>query len=97
MVIQNNCIYHHKTIHINFTTYDLHREMDVIKLKSDNCDILMLSSRGPDEHPFYYACVIGIFHANVMYTGTGSKDFWAHHMKFLWVHWFEKLEQPLGW
>ena len=97
MVIQNNHIYCHKTICVNFTTYDLHRETNVIKLKSDNCDILMLSPGGPDKHPFYYAHIIGIFHADVMYTGADSKDFQACHMEFLWVCWFEKLEQPSGW
>lgn len=97
MIIQNNRIFCYKTIHINFTTYDLRRETDVIKLKSDNRDILMLSPGQSDEHPFYYACIIGIFHADVIYTGIGSKDYWACHMEFLWVRWFEKLEQPSGW
>ena len=97
VVIQNNRIYCHRTIRINFTTYDLRRETDVIKPKSDHCDILMLSPEGSDKHPFYYACVIGIFHADVIYTGIGSKDYQARRMEFLWVCRFEKLEMPSGW
>ncbi|KAN0094958.1 hypothetical protein V8E55_003245 [Tylopilus felleus] len=97
VIIQHNRIYRHKTICVNFTTYDLCRETDVIKPKSDHSDILMLSPGKPDKHHFYYARVIGIFHANVIYTGMDSKDYLARRMEFLWVRWFEKQEQPSGW
>ncbi|KAG8214464.1 hypothetical protein J3R82DRAFT_9496, partial [Butyriboletus roseoflavus] len=58
-------IYHYKTIYINFTIYDLCRENDILKPKSNHCDILMLSPRESNKYPFYYVHVIGIFHVNV--------------------------------
>ena len=40
-------------------------------------------------HPFWYAHVIGIFHANVRYNREGS-DWQSVH--FLWVRWFGRSE-----
>ena len=42
---------------------------------------------GPNTHPFWYASVIGIFHADVQHTGSCSRDFKPHRMEFLWVWW----------
>lgn len=53
---------------------------------------------GSSQHPFCYAWVLGIFHANVIYTGPRSKDYQSWHIEFLWVQWFEVLEDcPSGW
>lgn len=41
------------------------------------------------QHPFSYARVLGIFHANVIYVGPDSRDYLARRMEFLWVRWFE--------
>ena len=45
------------------------------------------------EHPFSYARVLGIFHANIIYAGPSSRDYQACQMEFLWVRWFE-LTKP---
>ena len=41
--------------------------------------------------------VLGIFHANIIYTGPGSKNFLSHRIEFLWVRWFEIIQECLGW
>lgn len=60
----------------------------------------MLSNLDGNQHPFCYAQVLGIFHANVIYVGPGSKDFWPPRIDFLWVRWLELLHDrraALGW
>ena len=43
----------------------------------------------PTDHPFLYARVISIFHANVVYTGSKPVDYRPRRMEFLWVRWYE--------
>lgn len=54
---------------------------------------MMLS--GSSIHHFCYACVLGIYHANTIYTGPGLKDYQPCYIEFLWVRWFELVDQPL--
>lgn len=54
----------------------------------------------PPHHQFLYARVLGIYHANVIYTGPGMMDFRARRMEFLWVRWYENLDDmpvEAGW
>ena len=53
---------------------------------------MLLSSSDGDCHPFCYARVLGIFHANIIYTGPGTKDFQSWQIEFLWVQWFEVIQ-----
>ena len=57
--------------------------------------MLLVSSES--VHPFLYACVLGIFHVNVIYTGQGAKDYLPRCMEFLWAHWFEVVDVSAGW
>jgi hypothetical protein len=41
------------------------------------------------DRPFMYARVLGIYHANIIYTGEGMVDYQARRVEFLWVRWFE--------
>lgn len=41
----------------------------------------------PDAHSFWYAAVIGVFHANVQHVGTASRDYRIQRVEFLWVRW----------
>lgn len=54
----------------------------------------MLLSDTPTStaHPFCYARVLGIFHANVVYNGPGLTDYQPRRLEFLWVRWFEVIE-----
>ncbi|KAI0365929.1 hypothetical protein BV20DRAFT_953360, partial [Pilatotrama ljubarskyi] len=88
--IQDERIYRHKTLRLNYTTYDMRRDQDVIK-PSTHADIMLLADDTSDAHPFWYARVVDIFHADVRYTGPGatrSMQKWQR-VEFLWVRWFE--------
>ena len=78
--------------------YDLQRERDSINPRTDHCNIMLLAQNdGPKSatsHPFLYACVLGIYHAHVIFTGPESRDYQSRCVEFLWVRWFELLETP---
>ena len=92
--IQNDRIYRHHLARFNYTTYDVRRAQDVINPGTSHRDIILLANRNGEtrresDHPFLCARVLGIYHANVVYTGEGMLDYKARRMEFLWVRWFE--------
>lgn len=100
VLFNGNRIYRHALLRINYTTYDIQRGFDTINPRTDNRHIMMLSNVDDRNHPFCYARVLGVFHANVIYTGPGSKDFRSRRIDFLWVRWLELLQDrstALGW
>ena len=48
------------------------------------------------DHPFCYARVLGVYHANIILTGPESRDYESRRLEFLWVQWFE-LEASGSW
>lgn len=53
-----------------------------------HCDIMMASPEtSSGAHPFWYARVIGVFHARVLHTGPAAINRSVQHVEFLWVRW----------
>ena len=52
-----------------------------------------------DEHVSYrYARVLGVYHANVIFLGSGMVDYTPIRMEFLWVRWYELVSgRHLPW
>ncbi|KAJ3771938.1 hypothetical protein FB446DRAFT_789170 [Lentinula raphanica] len=77
-----------KTMRINYTTYDVRRDQDVINPRTDHCMVMVRSADydDPKKHPFWYARVLGIFHADVLRLDNGQVQE-IEHMEFLWVRW----------
>ena len=96
VVVQRGRIYQHHLFRVNYTTYDVRRAQDTINPRTNHRDIMLLAS-SESAHPFLYARVLGIFHANVIYTGQGAKDYLPRRVEFLWVRWFEAVDVPAGW
>ena len=96
VIFKGNRIYRHNILRINYTTYDMRRETDVINPRTQHCDILLLARDG-SNHQFCYARVLAIFHANIIYTGSGSKDFLPCRIEFLWVRWLELVDASAAW
>ena len=93
--ISNSHIYRHKTMHVNYTTYDMRRDQDTINPRT-HADIMVLSpeeSEGDDRHPYWYARVCGIFHTYVRHVGPLSTNNEPQRMEFLWVRWYS-LQDP---
>ncbi|KAJ7587294.1 hypothetical protein C8J56DRAFT_1083768 [Mycena floridula] len=81
--IQNNRIFSHQVLRINYTTYDVRRDQDSINARTRS-DIMVLSGEGGESYPYWYARVFGIYHA--MVRRRGETEF--VQMDFLWVRWF---------
>ena len=94
----HNCIYDHRTLRINYTTYDLRRCQDVVNVgRPDHANIMVLGHEDGDDghepHPFWYTRVIGTLHADVKYCGGEPEK-----MDFLWVHWYgHDMTHQSGW
>lgn len=94
VVIDQDRIYEHATMQVNFTTYDLQRDQDIIHVNTSKTGIMVYTpGASADEptaldHPWSYATVLRIFHANVVYVhgpGTITKQ----RVDFVWVRWLE--------
>jgi hypothetical protein len=88
----NNRIYSAKVLRVNFTTYDVRRDQDSMNPRT-HCDVMVQSHEDTtNAHPFWYARVLGVFHAEVFHTGRHATNRAKQHMEFLWVRWFGIVE-----
>lgn len=52
-------------------------------------DVMVVSPEtSAHAHPFWYARVLGIFHAQVCHTGPEAHSHSVQNMEFLWVQWY---------
>ncbi|TFK59842.1 hypothetical protein BDN72DRAFT_780189 [Pluteus cervinus] len=96
--IQHNMIYSHATAGFNYTTYDIRREQDKIHVTkrldgtsvyiSERCDVMLHADEdgkaNEEPHPYWYARVLGIYHAQVFFPGVSRPK----RVDFLYVRWF---------
>ncbi|KAI0054379.1 hypothetical protein BV25DRAFT_1817149 [Artomyces pyxidatus] len=95
--LRNDCIYHHKRMYFHFTTYDVKRGTDLINPGTSRHNIMLLDD-GTTGHRFMYARVLGVYHANVVYTGQDTLDYEPRRLDFLWVRWYEVINpDSSGW
>ncbi|KAK0492151.1 hypothetical protein EDD18DRAFT_1311005 [Armillaria luteobubalina] len=91
---QRNLIYCHHIMHVNYTTYNVHRDYDTINPSRYVFITVKSPEMDGDAHPYWYAQVLGIYHTNVQHFGMELTDMHPHHMYFLWVRW---LSDEPGW
>ena len=94
--------YKHNLMCLNYTTYDVHRAQDVVNPSTPHCNIMLLADHaggmgGLPWHPYIYTQVLGIFHVDVTYIGPGMIDYHSHWIDFLWVRWYQYVEEDAGW
>ncbi|KAF9552533.1 hypothetical protein CPC08DRAFT_646789, partial [Agrocybe pediades] len=101
--IVNNRLYRHKVLRVNYTTYDMRRCQDVINPRTHG-DIMVLAKdfdKGATEptHPYWYARVIGIFHATVGIKKPNTPGTYeVSKVDFLFVRWFGlDVSAKAGW
>jgi hypothetical protein len=96
---ENQRIYKHKVVRINYTTYDLRRGQDSINPRT-HPDIMCLAPTN-SPHPFSYGRVVGVFHVNVRFTSPPSSSLPSvsrERVDMLWVRWFEyDTSYMAGW
>ncbi|RXW14632.1 hypothetical protein EST38_g11221 [Candolleomyces aberdarensis] len=94
--IPSNRLYRHEILHINYTTYDMRREQDILNPKTTRRDFMCLrDDPGPScgAHRFCYGRLIGIYHVNVAFLGAGSLDRRERRFDILLVRWFTELDR----
>lgn len=97
----NNRLYRHKVLQVNYTSYDLRRNQDSLNPRS-HADVMVLSHEDDESgHPYWYARVVGVFHATIQFKGLASHPAIkadVRNMDFLWVRWFGRdLHHKCGW
>ena len=93
--IVGNQLYHHGTLHVNYTTYDMRCNQDSINPKT-HLDILMLAPSSPQSqspHPYLYGQVIGIYHVDIIHANLSPH---SQCIEFLHVRFFQVDEDFQG-
>lgn len=88
--ILDDRLFTHNIMRRNYTTYDMRRDQDSINPRT-HPDVMLAPTSDDDSHPFLYARVLKIFHADVCYVGPGATRGarkWRP-VYVLWVRWFE--------
>lgn len=108
LVIQQDRFYTHKTLRVNYGTYNLRRTYDTLNVR--NADVMVLvddddgEEGGDRRHPYGYARILLIGHVFVKYNGPNQgragvfADGRFHRMDVLRVRWFGlDSSQEFGW
>jgi hypothetical protein len=45
----------------------------------------------PGAHPYWYAHILGVFHAQIFHTGPAATNRSVQYMEFLWVRWYGEV------
>ena len=70
---------------VNFTTYDVQQDEDVIHIPFDKRDVLVHNPQEQGPYPWAFARVLGIYHTTVRTRAHPEPQ--TYH--FLWVRWFK--------
>lgn len=87
VIILDNRLFSAKVLRVNYTTYDVRRDQDSMNPRT-HCDVMVNSCETDSDHPFWYARVLGVFHARILHIGPRSRNHSVQTMEFLWVRWF---------
>lgn len=93
IVICNSILFSVNTLRVNYTSYDLQCEQDLIN-PHNHADIMLLSgdSRSCSTHPYWYARVRHIFHVNVLDLWLGGANAQKTQLEILFVRWFDPVQ-----
>jgi len=87
VIIPNYTVYSVNTMQVHYMTYDMRREYDTVNPKT-NADIMVLSGETSPSHPYWYTCVLGIYHLDTWLEGSRTEK---QHLEFLHVRWLAPL------
>ncbi|KAF6747597.1 hypothetical protein DFP72DRAFT_972254 [Ephemerocybe angulata] len=98
ILFHSDRLYQHQVFNVNYTTYDMRREQDILNPKTHRRDIMCIKSEdptdtSPNRHRFCYARILGVYHVNVVFRGRGSIDRRPRRFDILWVRWFDELSE----
>ncbi|KAJ7148914.1 hypothetical protein C8R46DRAFT_1311106 [Mycena filopes] len=86
--IVGNKIYATKIMRVNYTTYDVRRDQDVLNPNAQSFVMMRTGEKQAGAHPYWYAQVLGVFNATVFHYPAGDAGPSPPTiMEFLWVRW----------
>lgn len=85
LIIHNNLIYRHSLLRVNYTTYNVQRDQDVISPRIPSRSFVMMPAADDDDDDYWYAKVLGIYHVRVIHPPTGGNT--PQTLQFLWIRW----------
>jgi hypothetical protein len=100
VILKDDRMYQHNISRFNYTTYDVRRAQDVINPKTPHCNVMVLRAdddTGNQDHRYIYGKVLGVYHINVIFIGSGMVDYTPLRLEFLWIRWYEPMDQRSAW
>jgi hypothetical protein len=95
ILVPTSSIVQHPTLRVQYTSYDVHRAQDTLNPRFNHHFVMVTSGDNNPDHPYWYAKVLGIYHANIIRSDdTATRT--PRRMEFLWVRWMELVE-PGSW
>lgn len=86
--IINNRIYSTQIFRVNYTTYDVRRDQDVLNPRTQPFVMMHSPETEAGAHPYWYAQILGVFNATVKHdVPPPARSMSATVMEFLWVRW----------
>nr|GAT54741.1 predicted protein [Mycena chlorophos] len=92
VIIKNDMLYAHATMQVNYTTYDVRREQDLLNPRTRRFFIVHADDH-LDPHRFWYGEIIGVYHTYVALAVGAAGPRAAPHfqrVQVLWVRWFQR-------
>ena len=83
----NNIIFSANEFSVNYTAYDIRRDRDTVNITNRPYVMIRSPEVGDNIHPYWYAQVLGIYHAPVSTTHPAAQKHSAQQVQFLWVRW----------
>ncbi|KIO20788.1 hypothetical protein M407DRAFT_219893, partial [Tulasnella calospora MUT 4182] len=93
ILILNNILYGHSTLRVNYTTYNMQRDHDVINPEIPSRAFIMVEA-ADGKTRFWYARVLGIFHLQVVNTTSTRRI--PQRMDVLWIRWLGEDPEYVG-
>lgn len=95
-----NRLYQHQLLHVNYTTYDLRREQDILNTSTCRRDFMTLERDSQGKicpGRFCYGRLLGVYHVNAVFLGEGSLDRRPRRFDVLLVRWYGTASNPPSW
>ncbi|KAF9501634.1 hypothetical protein BDN71DRAFT_1584712 [Pleurotus eryngii] len=86
----NRAFFTVNTLCINYTTYNVWRDYDVINPNTEHRDV-MVYAPDADDDLYWYARVLGVYHAEVAKLDSQNGTSEVQQVNFLWVRWFGSI------
>ncbi|KAG9047246.1 hypothetical protein FS837_002719 [Tulasnella sp. UAMH 9824] len=94
VTILNNLLYEVSKIRINYTTYNVQSDQDIINPSVRSRSFIMVQAPETESSRFWYARVLGIYHLQVTHPPSGVNT--PLSLQVLWIRWLGEDPEYTG-